>query len=450
MPSWDPRALEILRALEQAGYQAVLVGGCVRDALLGKAPHDYDAASSAQPEEILSACRAFRCVPTGLAHGTVTVINQGLPVEVTAFRREGAYSDHRHPDQVNYTSSLEEDLARRDFTINAMAWDLSGKLIDPFGGREDLARKTVRCVGEPDRRFQEDALRVLRGLRLAAQLEFSLEPETAGALRRSIPLLSYVAWERIQVEFLRLLCSPGAETVLLDFPEAVCQVVPELRPSVGFDQRNPHHCYDVYTHCVKALSHVRPERALRLAALLHDVGKPACFTLDGDGVGHFYGHEGESARQAERIAVRLRLDNQTKERVVTLVARHGLQIEPTPRVVRRWLRRLGPELFFHLLELERADGKACAPGPAPEADRCAQAESLARELLAQRPCLTLKELAVNGRDALEAGLSGPDIGRALNCLLDQVAVGDLPNDRAALLPRLRAFSVSGGTTGGSQ
>ena len=417
MFQWDARALEILNTLERAGHQAVLVGGCVRDALLGREPHDYDAAVSAPPEEILAASK-FKCIPTGLAHGTVTVVHSGLPVEVTAFRKEGTYSDHRHPDRVEYTSRLEEDLARRDFTVNAMAWDRSG-LIDPFGGQADLAAGVIRCVGEPDRRFQEDALRVLRGLRLAAQLDFRLEGETAAAIRRNTPLLSYVAWERIQAEFLRLLCCPGAERILLDFPETVCQIVPELTPAVGFDQKNPHHCYDVYTHSVKALGRVRPEPALRLAALLHDGGKPACFSLDGQGVGHFYGHEGESARLAEQAAARLRLDKGTQERVVTLVARHGLQIEASPRVVRRWLQRLGPDLFFDLLELERADGMACAPRPAPEPDRCAQAETMAREILAQKPCLTLKELAVNGRDALAAGLSGPAVGRALNRLLDQ-------------------------------
>ena len=440
MISWDPRALSVLQTLERAGHQAVLVGGCVRDALLGRSPHDYDGATSARPEEILDVCgRTFRCVPTGLAHGTVTVWSGGLPVEVTTFRREGRYSDHRHPHQVIYTSCLGEDLARRDFTINAMAWSPSG-LIDPFGGRGDLHSGLVRCVGDPERRFQEDALRVLRGLRLTAQLEFQLEEKTASALRRTTPLLAYVAWERIQAEFLRLLCAPGAGRILEAFPEAVCQVIPELAPAVGFDQKNPHHCRDVYLHCVKTLEQVRPDPALRLAALLHDVGKPACFSLDDQGVGHFYGHEGESARQAETAALRLRLDNRTRERVVTLVSRHGLQIEPTPRVVRRWLQRLGPETFLDLLELKRADGMACGPCPLPKDDRIAQAEALARDILSQHPCLTRQDLAVNGRDALEAGLSGPAIGKALRGIMDRVAAGDLPNDRAVLLPLLSKTS----------
>ena len=218
MFQWDARALEILNTLERAGHQAVLVGGCVRDALLCREPHDYDAAVFAPPEEILAACRSkFKCIPTGLAHGTVTVVHGGLPVEVTAFRKEGTYSDHRHPDRVAYTSRLEEDLTRRDFTVNAMAWGRSG-LSDPFGGQADLAAGIIRCVGEPDRRFQEDALRVLRGLRLAAQLDFRLEGETAAAIRRNTPLLSYVAFERIQAELLRLLGGPGAERIVLDGP----------------------------------------------------------------------------------------------------------------------------------------------------------------------------------------------------------------------------------------
>ena len=220
MIQWDPRALEVLARLRASGYQAVLVGGCVRDFLRGKEPYDYDAATSAQPEEIIAACANLHCIPTGLRHGTVTVLCQGLPVEVTTFRREGTYSDGRHPDQVSFTTSLTEDLARRDFTVNAMAWDEDG-LADRFGGRADLEAGLIRCVGEPERRFQEDALRILRGLRLAAQLDFAIHPDTAQAIRTETPRLAMVARERIGGEFLRLLCGPGAGRVLLDFPQTV-------------------------------------------------------------------------------------------------------------------------------------------------------------------------------------------------------------------------------------
>lgn len=432
---WDPRALAVLDALHRAGHRAVLVGGCVRDALLSVPLHDYDGATSALPEEILSACSVFHCVETGIKHGTVTVISGGLPVEVTTFRRESGYTDHRRPDRVEFTDSLTQDLARRDFTVNAIAWEPDG-LTDPFGGRHDLDRHIIRCVGEPDRRFEEDALRVIRGLRLAAQLSFSLHPDTADAIRRHSPQLKLVARERIGAEFIRLLCSPGAEQVLLDFPETVIEIIPELRPSLGFDQHSRHHIYDVYTHCVKTLSGVPPVPALRLAALLHDVGKPSVFSTDEDGQGHFYNHIKPSAELAGQALTRLRLDNATRDRVLTLIDRHHLPVEPSRKWVGRWLSRLGEETFFQLLALKRADVLACAPHP-EDADILSQTAQLARTLLAESPCLTLKTLAINGRDAISAGIQGKAIGTALTSLLDQVAQGLLPNDRSILLDALQ-------------
>lgn len=441
MTQFDPRALRVLERLEQSGHRTVLVGGCVRDRLLGLAPHDYDAATSALPSEILAACGDLRCVETGIAHGTVTVLCDGLPVEVTTFRREGAYSDHRHPDQVAFTSSLEEDLKRRDFTINAMAWGPEG-LTDLFGGREDLARRQVRCVGSPDLRFQEDALRLLRGLRLAAQLDFSIHPDTGSAIRQSLPQLAHVAWERISAEFVRLLCSPAAGRILLEFPQAAAQVIPELEACMGFDQRNPHHRYDVYTHSIRTLEQVSPTPVLRLAALLHDVGKPPCFSLDGKGIGHFYGHPKVSAQLAEQALLRLRLDNATRERAVLLIARHDLPVEPTRQWVGRWLARLGEDAFFQLMELKEADGLACGTPADGREEVRRQAAALARQVLSQRPCLTLKDLAVNGRDAMAAGLKGPDIGNALRTLLEQTAEGKLPNERVLLLRQLEELARS--------
>ncbi|MGE4276619.1 MAG: CCA tRNA nucleotidyltransferase [Lawsonibacter sp.] len=432
---WDSRALAVIDCLERAGHRAVLVGGCVRDRLLRIEPHDYDAATSALPEEIEVACAGLRCVKTGVKHGTITVLSGGLPVEVTTFRREGTYSDHRHPDRVEFTTDLAQDLSRRDFTINAMAWGRDG-LVDLFGGREDLKRRLVRCVGLPSRRFEEDALRLLRGLRLCAQLGFSTHPDTAAAIRRYAGQLSHVSWERISAEWIRLLCSPGAGRVLLEFPEVVAQILPELAPSISFDQRNPHHCYDVYTHSVKALEGVPPKAGLRLAALLHDVGKPQSFSVDDRGVGHFYGHAKVSAALADQALRRLRLDNATREKAVALVARHHLPVEPTQRWAGRWLARLGEEQFFDLLALKRGDVHACAPQE-EETDVLDRAEKEARELLGRRPCLTLRDLAVNGRDAMEAGLSGQAVGRALRELLEQAAEGCVPNEREALLARLR-------------
>ncbi len=418
MTNWDSRALAVVQQLRRSGHQAVLVGGCVRDSLLSIPPHDYDVTTSALPWEILSCCAGFPCLNTGLKHGTVTVLSGGLSVEVTTFRREGSYSDHRHPDQVEFTSDLTDDLARRDFTINAMAWGPEG-LID-------------RC--------EEDALRLLRGLRLAGQLRFTIHPDTAAAIHGHAPQLSMVAWERISAEFLRLLCSPGAEQVLLDFPDVVTQILPELGPAVGFDQRNPHHRWDVYTHSVKTAALVPPSPALRLAALLHDVGKPASFFLDERGIGHFYGHDRLGVSLAERAMARLRLDNATRERAAILISRHHLPVEPTRRWAGRWLSRLGEECFFQLLALKGADASACAPPlKAEESAPLERAEALGRQLLEENACLSLRTLAVNGHDALKVGLAGPQIGQALHELLDYVAQGELPNERSALLSALERY-----------
>ena len=435
---WDPRALWVVEQLDRAGYDAALVGGCVRDALLSLPPHDYDAATSALPEQVEALFADTPRFATGSRYGTITVVAGGLPVEVTTFRREGDYSDHRRPDRVEFTPRLEDDLARRDFTINAMAWRPGG-LVDRFGGRADLERRLVRCVGDPDRRFEEDALRTLRGLRLAAQLDFALEGDTAAALRRHLPQLSHVARERVCTEFLRLICSPGAGRVLLDFPGGAVQALPELGPAVGFDQRNPHHLYDVYTHSVKTLEGVSPSPALRLAALLHDVGKPSTFTLDGNGTGHFYGHDRAGVPLADRALEGLRVDRATRERAVLLIARHHLPVEDSRKWAGRWARRLGTRALLELLELKGADGAACGTpdgGQRALLDR-ARAQVLALE--AEGACLTLRELAVDGRDALAAGLSGPAVGVALNALLDRVAQGELNNDREALLRELDHF-----------
>lgn len=435
MVHWDPRALAVADRLNQAGFLTVLVGGCVRDALLSVPPHDYDLATAALPQEVEQCFPNLPCVETGLKHGTITVLSDGLPVEVTTFRKEGTYTDHRRPDQVEFTTDLAHDLSRRDFTVNAMAWGPGG-LVDPHGGRGDLERRLIRCVGDPDPRFTEDALRPLRGLRLAAQLDCSLEADTASAIRRHIPELSHVAWERISAEFLRLICSPGAGRVLLDFPEAAAQILPELGPCVGFQQKNPHHRYDVYTHSVKTLEAVPPSPALRLAALLHDTGKPPSFTLDGDGTGHFYGHPKLSAQLAERALERLRVDGAVKDRALTLIARHDLPVEASRPWVGRWLSRLGEEVFFDLMALKRADALACGIPADGREDVPLQALELARQLLAEHPCLTLKDLAVNGRDALAAGLEGPAVGTALRSLLDRVAAGELENQREILLGEL--------------
>ncbi len=421
----------ILKALEEHGHEAHCVGGCVRDSLLGREPGDWDVATSALPEETM-ALFPGRAAPTGLRHGTVTIREGALPVEVTTFRTDGRYTDHRRPDSVAFTRSLRDDLSRRDFTVNAMGLDLRGTLTDPFGGREDLKNRLLRCVGSPEERFQEDALRILRCLRLAAVLGFDLEEETAQELRACRKLLRDVAAERIQVELTKLLCGPAAAEVLREFPEVAGTVVPELLPMVGFDQHSRYHCYDVWEHTLHALSEVPAEPVLRWAVLLHDVAKPRCYTRDERG-GHFYGHPTVSAEMADAILRRLKFDNATREAVITLVLWHDREIPRTEKSIRRALRKLGAVRLRQLTEVKRADNLGQAPAYRARLRDVEQIQRMMEDLLARDECVSLRQLAVNGRDMLALGLRGPEIGAALEELLSAVVDGELPNQRSALL-----------------
>lgn len=428
-----PQVLDALDRLHQAGYEAWIVGGCVRDLLLGRVPTDYDITTSALPPQTKEVFRDRRVVETGIRHGTVTLLEEGMPLEITTYRVDGTYSDARHPDGVTFTTSLREDAARRDFTVNAMAYAPGLGLRDDFGGQEDLARRLIRAVGDPDRRFQEDALRVLRAIRFASVLDFALEEETAAAARRQAAGLQKVSAERVFQELSKLLCGPKAGQVLLAYPDILGQVIPELLPMVGFDHRNCHHCYDVYTHTAVAVDHVSPQLPLRLAMLLHDIGKPDTFSLGEDGQGHFYGHPRRSVELAEGILLRLRAPKKLREQVLTLVRYHDAQIEEDPARLRRWLHKLGPEGFFALLAIQRGDAAGQAPAYCTRIERADRLESQARALLAQTPCLTLADLAVNGHDLLQLGYRGPALGRALQRLLEEVLAGRLANEKAALL-----------------
>ena len=427
---------EILETLETAGHRAWCVGGCVRDALLGRTPEDWDVTTAARPEETM-ALFGDRAVPTGLRHGTVTIRTAAGGVEVTTLRRDGAYRDHRRPESVTFTDSLEEDLRRRDFTVNALAVDLRGTLQDPLGGRADLAAGVLRCVGDPDRRFDEDALRILRGLRFTAQLGLAVDPDTAAAIHRNRALLGDIAPERIWTELKKLAAGDQAAEVLRAYPDVIGVFWPEVLPMVGFDQRNRHHCYDVWEHTLHALAAVKPETELRLAMLLHDIGKPNCFTVDEQGNGHFYGHPAESARLAAEMLRRLRADRATTETVVRLVSWHDRNIPRTRPGVARALAALGERDLRRLLDVKRTDNLAQAPDYRFLQGEIDRAEAILDQLLAEGACVSLGQLAVNGRDLLAMGLSGPAVGRALRTLLDAVLEERLPNERAALLAAAR-------------
>ena len=426
------RVEEILRRLEAAGYEAWCVGGAVRDTLLGRVPGDWDVTTNAPPGRVLELF-APHAAPTGLQHGTVTVSGGGGWVEVTTYRRDGTYSDSRHPDQVEFTGSLEEDLSRRDFTVNAIALNRRGEVRDPFHGREDLVRRVLRAVGEPERRFREDALRILRGLRFASKLGFAIEPDTAAALRRCAPLLEKIAVERIQAELSGLLCGDGAAETLLAYPDVLGVFLPEILPCVGFDQHSPYHCYDVWEHTARSVAAVRPLPVLRYTMLLHDLGKPGSFQLGEDGRGHFYGHWRKSVELGDRILQRLRVDNHSRKQILTLVERHDCDLALNPRSVRRNLARYGEETVRLLLEVKRADSLAHAAAYRDRQQLLRQWEELLAEELREGACFSLGQLAVRGGDLTALGLEGPAVGRALQTLLDQVLDGKLPNEREILL-----------------
>ena len=423
-----------LARLEAAGHEAFVVGGAVRDCVRGAGTGtDWDITTSALPEETETIFSGYRVIEAGMKHGTVTVLLDGEPLEITTYRVDGGYSDHRHPDEVRFTRSLREDLRRRDFTMNAMAYSPRTGVVDPFGGQADLAAGVVRCVGEPDRRFQEDALRILRALRFASALGMGIHPDTARAARDSRTLLTSVAAERVRVELTKLLCGADAERVLLEFPDILSVPLPEIGAMVCFDQHNPHHDRDVWAHTAAVTAAIPAQPVLRWAALLHDVGKPPCFSLAEDGVGHFYGHAAESARMADGILRRLRFDTDSREEIVRLIRYHDLPIQPERRPVKRLMNKLGPDTVRRLIELHKADTRGQA---ALCAGRIAEYDAVAAvldEILNEKECFSLRDLAVNGTDMMSIGLAGRDIGRALNACLTAVMEEKLPNERAALL-----------------
>lgn len=432
---------EIIARLNARGHEAYAVGGCVRDSVMGVEPEDWDVTTSATPGEV-KACFE-RVVETGAAHGTVTVNYGGMPVEVTTFRVDGAYSDSRHPDSVTFTRCLEDDLARRDFTINAMAFHPRSGIVDPFGGQGDIRRKCVRCVGDAHMRFEEDALRILRALRFASALGFTLDAGTAEALCLRRGSLTRIAAERVQSELNKLLCGKAVRPVMEAYAGVIGVVLPEILPCVGFEQHSVYHCYDVYGHTLRALEQVDPQKKLRLAVLLHDIGKPASFTMDKDGRGHFYGHAHQSVALAQKILSRLKYDNATQNRVLTLVKYHDADIQPEKPSVKRWMRLIGAEAFEQTLEVMRADALAQqAQSGRKRLERIAQVKAACEAVLANGECYELSGLALKGGDLLEAGIAeGPALGGLLVGLLERVIDGELPNEREALLQAAKGYKI---------
>lgn len=428
----------IIDPLQENGFEAYVVGGCVRDRLLGRVPKDWDICTSASPQQVIEVFGDKRVIETGLQHGTVTIVMPDGLYEVTTFRVDGAYSDNRHPDEVKFVKSLEKDLARRDFTINAMAYNDRRGLVDPFGGEKDLADGVIRCVGDAAARFHEDGLRLMRALRFASKYGFRIEDGTAEAMHKCSHLLKNIAVERINTELCRLLCGKSVLQVLLDYPDVITEIIPEMKPCVGFRQNNKYHEYNVYDHIAHAVSNYTGEdNVVNVTLLLHDIGKPNCYTEDERG-GHFYGHGVVSRDIAEGVLTKLRFDNQTKADVLELVLFHDSVIEPTQKTVRRWLNKIGPEQFYRLLEVRMADILAHSKDTqASRIERCNALRTIVGDILEQQQCYTVKDLAVNGYDVMQSGVpEGKEVGAALNEILDKVIGGELENERSALLEYL--------------
>lgn len=429
---------EVLCRLEDAGFEAYVVGGCVRDDLLGLKPTDYDIATSATPIETKSVFPLERTIDIGMKHGTVGVVFPQGVVEITTFRLDGTYSDARHPQDVSFVASLEEDLKRRDFTINAMAYSPRRGLIDLHGGEKDLQNKTIRCVGDPQKRFSEDALRIIRAIRFASTLGFQLDDSTKKAALDLRDRLKYVARERVSVEFVKMLCGKNVKRVLLDMIDVVGTFIPQVLDMKGFAQKNPHHIYDVLEHTAVVVENVPSICELRLAAFLHDIGKPSTFTLDATGVGHFYGHAKKSIEIATEVLSLLRIERNVMSRTLLLIEWHDRWIEPKKSSIKRAMSKLTPEPFFALLDLKRADNLAQHPDFRDRLLVYDQIQSIAEEIMNEKQCFSLKDLAINGDDLIRLGVSpGKEIGEILNILLEDVIEERVANVHDVLLNEVK-------------
>ncbi len=435
----------LLSKLRENGYETYVIGGAVRDILLSRTPGDYDIATSAQPSEVIAVFGEKQSHPTGISHGTVTVVSDGMPIEVTTFRVDGDYTDSRHPEDVRFTRSLKEDVRRRDFTVNAMALDEDGTVIDFFGGIRDLKAGVLRTVGDPKERFEEDALRILRALRFSAEYGFSVEKSTSEEIFRQKDSLLLLSVERIWKEFSRLICGTYCAPILRKYFDVFTVILPEITPMRNFEQNNPHHIFDVWEHTLAAMMVAPPTPVLRAAMLFHDIGKPSCYELGQDGIGHFRGHPKVSAVMTEQILQRLKVDTDTKETVVLLVKAHDVPLEPNLKSVRRRLAQYGEERVRLLLQVKRADISAHSVKSAcrlPELDRF---ERILDQVIKDRLCFSFASMAADGKDLIEMGIpAGKRLGAIKKQLLNEIIDGVLPNEKSALLQRARELWESDG------
>ena len=423
-----------LSVLEACGYEAYVVGGCVRDSLIGRTPNDWDITTNATPEQMKACFADFRVIETGIQHGTLTVIVDGTQLEITTYRNDGEYLDNRHPVQVTFSTHIKDDLSRRDFTVNAMAYHPTRGLVDLFGGKEDLNGHIIRAVGDAKTRFEEDGLRILRAIRFASVLDFDIHADTAKAVHACKHLLSGIAFERIREEFCKLICGKGAVRILREYIDVIAVFLPELARCVGFDQNTKYHCYDVFEHTLHALElYQGDDLMIHLGILLHDIGKPLCYTEDELG-GHFKGHAPAGVEITREILARLRFDNDTIRRMELLVEWHDIPLSAEKKRVKRLMQKLSDEDILRLLEIKRCDRLAHAVDFQELPPELEHIPAVMEEIRAEDACLSLRTLAVDGDDLMALGIpKGKQIGEMLHWLLDEVIEERLPNEKNALL-----------------
>lgn len=439
----------VLCQLESNGYKAYVVGGCIRDSIMGKVPHDWDICTDARPEQVTAVFGSENIIPTGLKHGTVTVKKDGGLFEVTTFRTDGHYTDGRHPDNVTFVDDICVDLSRRDFTMNAIAYSKSEGLVDTFEGKADIDAGVIRAVGNPTTRFQEDSLRILRALRFSSVYGMYIEAYTYSAMARNLPLLDGIAKERIGTELRKTISGKYASFAMrLDNYRIVRYLIPELDATFGVEQHNRYHIYDVFTHTMKAFDNIRMCQAfpkewadeyVRMAILLHDIGKPSCKTTDENGYDHFYGHAEQSAKLAHSFLKRMRFENSYIRTVVELIGAHSVEFVPTKKCARRLLRKYGVEQLHRLLFIRECDNRAHSKMAYPKfITNTIPFAKILQEVLDEESAVGLKDLALNGKDLIAEGYpTGPKMGQVLEALLDEVMSDTLKNEKGALLERAK-------------
>lgn len=433
---------KIIEKLNNNGHESFVVGGCVRDSLLGITPHDWDICTSAKPEQIKKCFEDFNTFDSGIKHGTISIVIDKEVYEVTTYRIDGEYTDNRHPRNVTFTNDITKDLARRDFTINAMAYNNEKGLVDPFNGQEDLRNKVIRCVGNPDNRFNEDALRIIRALRFASTYGLDIDKETSESILRNAHLLNNIAVERIAVEFNKLICGKGAEDILNNYRDVIAVFIPEIKKMFDFKQKTKHHNRDVWHHTTHTVSQIDSDVLLKITMFFHDLGKPDVCTYDEDGSTHFKGHPKYSAKRAEEILRRLKYPTSFIEDCMKLIIYHDVRFNGTKKQLKHLMSAIGEEKVRLLLKVQRADVMAQSDYMHEEKiEKIAVAGEMLNEIIEEEACFTLKQLAVNGNDLKSIGITdGKIIGKTLKYLLSQVIDEKAENEKASLLNIAKMYS----------